>query len=201
MQLSIDYRTPYLRLLETRDGSKEGWHEFKTQMPSIGTDTDQIWRLLEPLLIGIDIMYLSSDTADLERRNLRHAQIARAEFIWRWDELTRKEYRGAVLFDNHQQPLIHVSDALLGYEGNGPELSRNILCSLGVAEQMFREASASVPTHNYDSVVFSREAIEVDIDPSIDLRPDVVTCVRSPLGSIQARPYAPVQDVWSWWIG
>lgn len=200
MQLPIDYRTPYLRLLDICNSSN-GWHEYRTQMPSIDSGTDQLWRLLEPLLIGIDTMYHSSGIDHLERRNLCYVQIARVEFIWKRDDVARKDFRGAVLFDNRQQPVIHVSDALLGYGGNGPGLSENILTTLGVPEQMFHEANTSVSSVGYDSVVFSRETIQVDIDPDINLRQDALSLVRSPLGTIKARPYAPVQDTWTWWIG
>ncbi|MNQ66192.1 hypothetical protein D3C85_806780 [compost metagenome] len=47
--------------------------------------------------------------------------------------------RGLVLFDDSNAPIVHILDALIGYQGSGPSLTWMILDSLGVPEWIFSE--------------------------------------------------------------
>lgn len=48
-----------------------------------------------------------------------------------------REFRGALLFDTDDKLIVHAPHALLGYYGDGPTLSREILALYGMAEGVF----------------------------------------------------------------
>jgi hypothetical protein len=80
--------------------------------------------------------------------------IVRAEFIWEKDT---GGMQGVVLYDEDGAPLVHATNALLGYRGAGSELSRKILEALGVSRAMFDSANERVWNSSY-VLIFSREA-------------------------------------------
>lgn len=74
-------------------------------------------------------------------------QVDRVEFIHRPGDQGRREYRGAVFYDTSSprpRPYLHVLNALLGYDGSGPQLSRAIMTHLGMSEPMFARMNDSI---------------------------------------------------------
>lgn len=67
-------------------------------------------------------------------------QVARVEFIW--DDVRGK--RGAILVDTVGNVMLHVVDALLGYNGSGPRLSEAILARLGANKELFEHLNEAV---------------------------------------------------------
>lgn len=47
--------------------------------------------------------------------------------------------KGLVLFDDSYKPIVHVFNALIGYEGSGPSLTKFILDQLSIPERIFDE--------------------------------------------------------------
>lgn len=77
------------------------------------------------------------------------------EFIWQRG-LNRQ---GVVLYDAGGTPLVHVVNALLGYQGSGPTLSRLIMTTFGVSDHDFHCINGAVANEDY-IVVLDRSAGE-----------------------------------------
>lgn len=97
-------------------------------------DANVVWRSLGPVLEEIG------------------DRIARMEFIW--DRSTGR--RGVVVYNDDGDPVLHVVNALLGYRGAGPALSRQIMEALGVPSEVYAMINRSVTNQDY-VVVLSRE--------------------------------------------
>lgn len=199
-QAATDYRTPYIRSLDMYERHEPGRSpRYRTAMPTFESSTDQDWRALEPLLAGIDALYHEWTPDDPQKPSSTFGRVARVEFIWRHDPATDEEYRGAVLFDNRGRPLLHAMHALLGYGGSGPGFSWQILEALGVPREMFDEVNSSVTPHDYDSVVYSREAVGVLLEHSLMDSGNYHSELHAG-GVVSTYPGAPVSDTWTWWI-
>lgn len=81
--------------------------------------------------------------------------VSRMEFIWQRG-LNRQ---GVVLYDAGGTPLVHVVNALLGYQGSGPTLSRLIMETFGVSDHDFYCINGAVANQDY-IVVLDRSAGE-----------------------------------------
>lgn len=62
--------------------------------------------------------------------------LTRIEFLSDPGTSERLGLRGAVIYDSARHPVFHFVHALLNYDGDGPEMSRQILIGLGVSESM-----------------------------------------------------------------
>lgn len=189
-QAATDYRQPYIHSLEAVELSTfigSPWYE--TVLPALNRSSHDDWHVLEALLTELD------SAGGMILGGVKIGPIARVEFIWKRDKSL--EYRGAVLFDNNGEAIIHAMHALLGYVGSGPIFSRQIMTKLGVPVEMFNEINSSVKPYEYDTVVFSREARGVTIGRSTltdghqhtDYRPEPVS----------TYPGAPVSSIWKVW--
>jgi hypothetical protein len=197
-QRSTDYRRPYIRSLDEYIEPPR-WARYHTPMQTFDGSTDSDWAAIKHILAGIDALYHEWSMDSPERQSSTFGRVARVEFINKQDEVTGVERRGAVLFDNYRRPLLHTTNALLGYGGSGPGFSQQILQMLGVPERMFDEANRSVTHGDYDNVVFSREAIGVGIAESAVIGGKYY---RDPYntGDIITQPGMPVADSWTWWL-
>lgn len=72
--------------------------------------------------------------------------ISRVEFLHHPGTETRLGLRGAVLYDSTGQPVFHFVNALIGYSGSGPALSREILRALGVNDYRIDQINEGVRT-------------------------------------------------------
>lgn len=63
--------------------------------------------------------------------------IGRVEFLYWPGSMTTREVRGALLFSVDEHPVVYVQNALLGYDGAGPGLSRDIMVQLGMLPAAF----------------------------------------------------------------
>lgn len=132
-------------------------HEYPTRIGTFDKSSDQDWAVLEPLLTGIDALYRShEDTVEFGMHST-YGRIARVELFHTIGINNRDAKRGAVIFDNRGEPLMHLLGALLGYGGAGPTFTKQVLTAIGVPEEMFDEVNQSVVSHDYDTVIFSRE--------------------------------------------
>lgn len=61
-----------------------------------------------------------------------------------------------MFFDDRGVPLLHVVNALLGYQGAGSALSHRIMRDLGLSESVFTEINTLVNNQDY-VVVLTRE--------------------------------------------
>lgn len=136
------YTDTLMRLLPA---GEEPIYQTVTSLPAL-TDSDfLVWRALEPALDKI--------RGDVERNkwNAPLALPARLEFFW------NDEFTGVVIFDSRGRLIVHSPVALLGYDGSGPGLSKKILLSLGVSQEMFDEIQAEIWNRRPYAVVVSRE--------------------------------------------
>lgn len=94
--------------------------------------------------------------------------IERVEFIYRPGDLNigLLEYRGAVIYDSARNPVrpmprVHVLNALLGYNGSGPYLSRDIMEHLGMSAATFDAMNNSVKRARNTNTPFGVLALNV----------------------------------------
>lgn len=148
--------------------------EFPTVYGTFCGSTDQDWRTLKILLAGINQLHGAENHSDV-------GAVARVEFFW-YKEVSdpHNRNRGAVVFDNYGNLLLHAPNALLGYGGSGPWLSEQILRAVGVSKEMFNDANGDVWGKDY-TLIFSRQYH--DTATGVDL----------------AVPYGPVRREWEWW--
>lgn len=197
-QNTADFRQPYIRTLE--DYGDEYQARFRTEMGTIGSWTQQDWAVIESILAGIEALYYEWSDEQPGRPSSSFGRVARVEFISKfYPENPRRSFQGAVLFDNYQRPLFHATNALLGYGGSGPMLSRDILMAIGVPEEMFEEVNQAVEPHQYDNVIFSRETIGVMIGHSAVIGGVLYSDIHR-TGDIITNPGDPVSDTWTWWL-
>lgn len=62
---------------------------------------------------------------------LQPERVARLEFVWDG----RK--KGVIAVGTRDNVLVHITEAILGYEGSGPSLSKDILHFFGVSDEVF----------------------------------------------------------------
>ena len=89
----------------------------------------------------------TAQAADSAFTLLSSHQVDRVEFIHRPGRVGVLEYRGALFYDTSSpepKPFLHVLNALLGYDGSGPDMSRDIMRHLGMSETMFGLMNDSV---------------------------------------------------------
>lgn len=195
---STDFRTPYIRTLdEFIDERNRAW--YRTKMYTSDPTTSMNWTAIEHILAGLDVLYHEWSPDTPEKPASTFGRVARVEFINKTDEESRTRRQGAVLFDNHKRALLQTSDALLGYGGNGPGLSMQILTTLGVPEHLFNEANGAVTHGDYDNVVFSRESVGVYIGSTATYGGNTHSDEHR-TGEMFAHAGLPVTDTWTWWL-
>jgi hypothetical protein len=103
-----------------------------------------------PRLIMDDATWTAARRLDTELTD-GGSQIGGLEFVKVYVPDVQKEVRGVILFDRANNPDIHVIHALLGYDGNGPGLSKHILGLLGLPDEAFTQindlAKATFPEY------------------------------------------------------
>ena len=110
-------------------------------------------------------------------------EIARVECICDYrppNELGSYWLRGIIVFTSGSgdtMPIVHFSDALLGYGGSGPALGRFILKYCGIPDELVKYCEDELEHHDY-RIVFSREATHVQE------------------GVVVAWPYDPPDQKW-----
>lgn len=116
---------------------------FEGLYPAIDTDTYTAWEKFQA-------MYLHSAM----RGGRNEVLPARIELVG--DNVRRRQ--GLILFREDGQAIVHVTNALIGYDGSGPTLTYRILQRLGVSMRDFdaiqKEVKASRAPYK---VVISRE--------------------------------------------
>lgn len=169
------YKNAYIDQLEATSDSYSGLMEFRggKSLPSIKSDTYEAWRLLEPLLAGIQMV------ARDKGPEATYGTVARLEFVW--DASGDEEFRGVAIFDVNGRLVVHAQHALLGYSGSGPLLSLQIMKQLGITEEMYDDIQRSVWDQRPYTVVISRE------------KHDVIDGVDT------AYPTLDVESQWNWW--
>jgi hypothetical protein len=178
--IPLDYWNAYTHKLESEVNDNRNMLEFRTKMGLFDGSTQADWAILEPLLAGIPALYREVHYPEIGESST-YGLVSRVEFF----SVHVNNYptkRGAVLFDNRGEPLLHAFNALLGYGGSGPHFSRQILSAIGVPDQMFSDANKMVVSGEYDSLIFSRERHEtVEGIDTVFLGADVM-------------------GDWNWWI-
>lgn len=154
---------------ERGDGIRFPYYEADDSLPVIDDDTYSALRRIKVLFP--DANSVEPDSADL-------GLAARLEFF-RDDRIGS---RGVAIFNNEGLLIVHVLHALLGYNGSGPDLSRDIMAQLDVPRRMFDEIQNATWQNWPYLVVVSREQTE-----QLD-RHTVVTV-----------PGARLRDDWDWW--
>lgn len=135
------------------------------------SDPYATWRDLAPLLEEIEA-----------GRHEFFGPVARIEFIWEESSHSAEAMHGAILFDRSGMTIVHVSNALLGYPGHGPELSHQILTLLGFPDNLFEGMQRSAHDSRPYVIVASRET------PSHLVTHEVPMITHD----------EPLRD-WSWW--
>lgn len=168
------YKQPYVE-----SGHHEiVWHGFGSVVVSAATDVRPIegddynsLRELEALLTQVN-----------NGKHAFFARVARLEFIWDERPTAEHKLRGCVLFDATGAVVVHVINALLGYDGNGPDLSRVITKALDIPDDLFAEMQEAVWNERPYVVVASRETPSHPED-----------------GKPVVTHDEPLRDVWNWW--
>lgn len=142
-----------LRLKKTKYGGYPLWQD-DASMPALTQSTHVVWQQLEPILVRIDEARESEQFTASPPFSLP----ARLELIW---DRHHSHRQGLVMFDSQGQLIVHVVHALLGYDGSGPQLSKQILTHLGVGEAMFEQIQHEVRDRPY-LVVLSRQKRRFD---------------------------------------
>ena len=127
-----------------------------------GADT-KVFQQTEILVSGINTLAKLPDNYHLPPRGF--GQIARIECLWdtRSDLRSDHAYRGMIIFTSGASstiPVVHFADALLGYDGSGATLARDILKYCGISAGLIAECEDDLEHHDYQ-IVFSREATYV----------------------------------------
>jgi hypothetical protein len=103
----------------------------------IDSDTDSSENHVRRLLQGMK--EVSTESGDV-RMAARIRPIRRVE-IFCDDHTAGAQHllqdRGLVMFDDTDEPVVHVLNALLGYSGSGPSLTQAILRELSIPDQIF----------------------------------------------------------------
>jgi len=130
------------------------WQDHQS-FPAIDADTDSSWRLVQTILTGVILL----SGPDIYHSGHHFDRPDRIEFVMGEDTFTT---RGLILFDGRGRLIVHVVNALLGYGGSGPMLSKQILELLGVPGDIFEliqlEADQSKGVQPYKFIV-TREGL------------------------------------------
>jgi hypothetical protein len=146
--LPYPHRKARIDLMSTPTAfSDEFYAKYYTKLGCFSHETHVAGDLMEYPIPGIE-------QAASDHSNIGH--LVRAEFFWKHEPAGKPSPRGVVLFDNRGAAIIHVVNALLGYGGSGPALSKRILDALGVPSELFEQANQAVESQDY-VIVFSRE--------------------------------------------
>ncbi len=95
--------------------------------------------------IGSETTHLLTMLEQWEARQTESSMIMRVEFLHRKGDESQLGLRGAVLYDGNEQPFVHLVNALLGYDGSGPTLSRKLLTQvLHMSTQQAEEINETV---------------------------------------------------------
>ena len=168
------YRRPLLAQykLEIPEFGSPKW-ENANSFPAIDDATDTAWQQAKIILAGVIALANEKPFAGSSGFSLP----ARVELIW---SRGNPELRGLVVFDTQGRLIVHVENALLGYNGSGPSLSQQILSFLDVSPETFEEIQASAWNRPY-LIVLSRQRHEAH--KGIDV----------------AYPTLDVEPEWTWW--
>ncbi len=127
--------------------------QTEDSLPAIVDDTDTAWSKLGPTLY--DIVHEESTAFGFEAPT-------RVELVWDRDPrpalLGDQDIRGLALFDSNGRLFVHVVHALVGYDGSGPTLSRDILRLIGVPYSVFNEIQAATAHRSYAIILERHEA-------------------------------------------
>lgn len=169
------YKSAITDRLEAERNYSNGCMEYShgRSLPPIDDETFGTWRMLEPLLAGIQVL------AHEKGFDAAYSTIARLEFFWSVED--DDEYRGVAIFDSRGQLVVHVLHALLGYGGSGPTLSRQIMGLLGVSIEMLDDIQRAVWNQRPYKIVVSRE------------KHDTIEGVDTPYPTLDVEPQ------WEWW--
>ena len=115
----------------------DGTEHLQTRQsyPAIDNDTSASWQLVQPLIAGINLL----NEWNIDRRG-GFAKPARIELYMGADSFRT---RGLVIFDESDRLIVHVVNALVGYGGTGPQLSKQILSFLDVSPEIIDEIQAA----------------------------------------------------------
>ncbi|HMS93329.1 MAG TPA: hypothetical protein PKD28_02960 [Candidatus Saccharibacteria bacterium] len=161
--MTVSYETPRITNLRKAGTDANGVALYGVTFATFTEDASRCYPLLGQVLRGLERLATRSDNP------VSAGRIARVEFIW--DRATNQ--RGAVFFDDRGVPLLHVINALLGYQGAGSALSHRIMRDLGLSESVFTEINTLVNNQDY-VVVLTREP-HVEKDGVMHALPMMVT--------------------------
>lgn len=134
--------------------------DFTCRLGTVDYSTDMSEEIVRLLIRGIN----DTNAHGGDLHPIVHP-VGRIELFGNWhdealhDQLTD---RGLMLFDVHHRPLIYVVNALIGYGGAGPLLTKAILSELAVPDQIFAEIQdefhevLSTNTHYYAVIQSTR---------------------------------------------
>jgi hypothetical protein len=113
-----------------------GMRHIETRLGCVGSDITTAEALVRLLLRGI-----AADAASPNGSRPIAQPIGRVELFNSWHDRMAGPLRdqGMVLFDIEAKPILHVSEAVIGYDGGGSQLTWAILDELGVDLQIFKE--------------------------------------------------------------
>lgn len=150
------YVEPRINTLGVTRTDGDGVPHFDVTFATFMHDANECYPLLGEMLRGLKYLATRSDNPVLAGR------VAHIEFIWN----RRTKCRGAVFFDDRGVALIHVVNALLGYQGAGSALSRRIMMGFGVDAEVFDEINELVTNEDY-IVVLTRGEAHVEVDGAL----------------------------------
>jgi hypothetical protein len=131
-----------------------GYLRYETKLGCFDGDTSKDWEQIEECLERLELANL------LDGNRVGSGLVTRVELFRNYDQSGREFRRGLVAFNDQCEALFHAVNALIGYNGSGPILTRQILTTIGVPLEMFERANNEARSGSY-TVVFSREQTEV----------------------------------------
>ena len=120
-------------------GSVEHLEEYRS-FAAIDAETHTAWRLVRTILIGTIEHNKALRRAGL---GLGFQDFGRPTRVEAFMGTSSFRTRGIAIFDEKGDLIVHVVNALLGYDGNGPDLSWHILNLLGISDEMFSDIQAA----------------------------------------------------------
>ena len=157
------YAEPHVNTLRVMSTDGDRVAHFSVTFATFTQDANTCYPLLGEVLRGLENLAMRPDNP------VSAGRIARVEFIWN----RAANRRGAVFFDDKGVPLVHVVNALLGCQGAGSALSRQIMMEFGMDESVFDEINMLVANQDY-VVVLTRE-VHAEVDGVLRALPMMVT--------------------------
>jgi len=135
------------RMTLNRDGFGLPYYEDTVSLMPLMEDTFSDFRRLQEIFPDANSVW-NEDGPDF-----RFGVPVRLEVFWDLDT----DERGIAIFDDHNQLIVHVLTALFGYDGSGPEFSRQILEHFGVPGVVFTELQRLLKNDHHYKAVIARE--------------------------------------------